>query len=46
MKYQELQNRLEIGWHKKSDNYLKFENEAYTLLETFKGNDKLISHIV
>ena len=46
MKYQEFCNGLENNWNKKNDNYPKTVNEAYTLLETYKGSKKFISHIV
>ena len=46
MKYEEFHNSLENDWYKMNDNYPKTVNDAYTLLETFKGNDKVISHIV
>ena len=46
MKYQEFCNGLENDSNKKNNDYLKTVNEAYTLLETYKGNKKFISHIV
>ena len=46
IKYQEFRNGLENDWNKKNDNYPKTVSEAYTLLETYKGREKFISHIV
>ena len=42
MKYEELCNSLKNDWHKKNDYNLKIVDDAYTLIETFKGNNKLI----
>ena len=38
MKYQEFCDGLENDWNKKNNNYPKTVNEAYTLLETYKGS--------
>ena len=46
IKYQEFRNGLEIDWKKKYDTYPKTVQETYTLLETYKGSEKFISHIV
>ena len=45
MKYEEC-NSLENNWHKKNINYQQIVNDDYTSLETFKGNNELILHIV
>ena len=53
IKYQEFCNGLENDWNKKKNTYPKTVQEAYTLLETYKGSEKtykgsekFISHIV
>ena len=46
IKYQEFCNGLENDWNKKNNTYPKTVQEAYTLLETYKGSEKFISHIV
>ena len=46
MKYQEFCHGLENDWNKKNNNYPKTVNEAYTLLETYKGSEMFIPHIV
>ena len=46
IKYQEFRNGLENDWNKKKNTYPKTVQEAYTLLETYKGSEKFILHIV
>ena len=46
IKYQEFRNGLENDWNKKKNTYPKTVQEAYTLLETYKGSEKCILHIV
>ena len=46
MKYHEFRDGLENDWNKKNNNNSTTINEAYTLLETYKGSEKSISHIV
>ena len=45
MKYQEFCDGLENDWNKKNNNYPKTINEAYTLLETYKGSEKFNLYI-
>ena len=45
MRYEELHNSLENDLHKKNDNYPQIVNDAYILLETFKGHNKLINKV-
>ena len=46
IKFQEFCNGLENDWDKKNDNYPKTVYKTYTLLETYNGSEKFISHIV
>ena len=46
MKYQEFCDSLENDWNKKNNDYPKTVHATYILLETYKGSEKFISHIV
>ena len=46
IKYQEFCYGLENDWNKKNNTYPKTVQTAYTLLETYKGIEKFILHIV
>ena len=46
IKYQEFRNGLENDWNKKKNTYPKTVQEAYTLLETYKGSEKFTPSFV